>query len=165
MAHRRVTRSYATAYSFGTDGSAALAGSPIASHRPLAVQATRMKRQGIAIPRWALIGALVLMAVVLIASFSGVRDQQTFLTREAQRQRTIISGSLAKIDELDARLAEAGDEARIRRIASNRMGMHPPTAEQVYPVPVPQVLVARPDGLPSTDNISVLDMIRGTKGQ
>lgn len=124
-----------------------------------------MKRQGIAIPRWALIGALVLMAVVLIASFSGVRDQQTFLTREAQRQRTIISGSLAKIDELDARLAEAGDEARIRRIASNRMGMHPPTAEQVYPVPVPQVLVARPDGLPSTDNISVLDMIRGTKGQ
>lgn len=130
----------------------------------MAVAATRMKKQEGGLPRWAVLAVLGLLAIALLAAFGGVREQQAFLKRETQRQRTIISQSLAQMDALDAQLAEVGDEARIRRIASNRMGMHPPTAEQVYPIPAPQVMQAKEDGLPSTDGIGLVDMIRGARG-
>lgn len=157
----RRPRSYATAHFFGTDGSAALAGSPIASHRPLATQAQRTRKKGVPVPRWLVAAVLLVLGVILVSMFGRVQREQASIEREMQRQRYVISQAMQRMDEVEAKLDEAREEAHIRSIAMNRMGMHLPTAEQVYEIPTPLINQPKEDGEPNTDSIGVLDIFRG----
>lgn len=163
MATRRV-RSYATAYSFGTDGSAALAGNPIASHRRMVTMTPQERHRGVNMPRWAMLLLVALLAVLLIAIWSNVQADIAFLDGELARQRTTISAAMASIEQVEGKLATAQDEAWIRSIAMNRLGMHVPTDEQIYTIPTPQVNQPKDSGIPSTDRIGVLDLFKGTTG-
>ncbi len=130
MAARRIN-TYARAYSFGTDGSAVLAGGPISSTRPLERASRRAPaKAGLRMPLWAVV--LSLAGVVFVLSFMllGVRSQAT----EAAKRANALRGELARAREviasLELKIDASNDPTRIHSIAVNRLGMSMPTEEQ-----------------------------------
>lgn len=131
---------YARAYSFGTDGSAALAGSPIASHRPIASPPKRsIAAQGIRMPRWVVLAVLAGLVLWMGLAIGDTLSQQAEVAREIDRQHLALARAQQTVVELDEKLVIASDETRIRTLAVNRLQMQMPTAEQIYYIPAPQV--------------------------
>lgn len=138
MAMRR--NQYARAYSFGTDGSAALAGNPISSHRPLATRPAQKKQRFVLrAPRIVLIAVFVFLGFYLLNMVGNSLDEQTLLERQIAQQQVALSDAQHTIADLDAKLLEAANETRIRSAALNRLGMQAPLEAQVQFVPRPQV--------------------------
>lgn len=128
---------YTKAYSFGTDGSAALAGNPISSQRPVNTpkKGPSNRPSGIWIPRWIFYG-IVLLSVVILSAFylDSVTHEQNLAKELTQLQADIMSVQ-GQVQSLQDSLAAAADETRIRSIAVNRLGMQLPVADQVVMIP------------------------------
>ncbi len=134
MASRRINP-YAKAYSFGTDGSAALAGS-LSSIRPLSIAPPRQKQAfAIRAPLWSVIVAVAAAACLFSFLLLGVRSQAT----EAAKRGNALRGTLAHAEEingaLEVKIAGANDPSRIHAIAQNRLGMTQPAPEQIVRLP------------------------------
>lgn len=139
MIARRVNP-YAKVYSFGADGSAARAGSPIASAHASRRSTKHARRQlSIRVPQWIVI--LAVAGILFIQAFS-LLNMRSDTTRE-QKNINVLKSELAhnleKIETLEVSLDMAGDPSRIRAIAENRLGMRLPNPEQVHVMPRPQL--------------------------
>lgn len=149
VAQRRANP-YARAYSFGTDGNAAVAGSPISSYRPMQAQAQHVRsrrRRGIILPRWVYLAVLAVLLVVMLGGYSQMSGRKAALQRELAIQNQELAAAAAHNAQLDIQLEETDDEVRLRAIALNRLGMKEPTQEQVVRVPVPYVITGEEDVL------------------
>lgn len=143
MVVQRRVNPYAKAYSFGTDGNAALAGSPISSYRPMQSQSQRRRsrrRRGIVLPRWVYVTCLVALIFSMIISYTEMAGRRGTITKDISIQMQELEMANQRIVQLDMQLAEVDDEVRMRAIALNRLGMKEPTQEQVRRVPVPYVI-------------------------
>ena len=131
---------YVRTYSFGTDGSAALAGSPISSHRPMATRRRPQKRFVLRLPRIVLIVFAAGMGIFLLNLIGNSLDEQTRLERQIAQQHVLLAEARESISVLDEGLLAASDETRIRTAALNRLGMQVPAERQIFNVPQPQVV-------------------------
>lgn len=167
MAKRR-TNPYARAYSFGTDGNAALAGSPIASHRPMAIvdrKAVR-RQKGLYVPRWLLLSLWAVFLLVLMLIYGNVAEQGRNIEREMQNTQVDIAAQRQEISSLQREIEQMSDETRIRSIAANRLGMQQPKEEQIVSVARPALGGQEATGWtpPQTDGWSFLRTLLGMLG-
>ena len=126
MASRHITP-YAKAYSFGTDGSAALAGSPATSPRPL-------ERP---LPLWVVLLSTAGLVFAMAFGLLHLRAEAASLSKQIDASKVEVARTQELIDTLEVRIAEAGDATRIQSIALNRLGMQMPDASQVITVYLP----------------------------
>ena len=137
MATTRRTHSYARAYSFGTDGSAALAGSPIATPRP-PLQGTHRPKAApfrMRVPLWAMILAVAGAAFVLSFVLLSMRSGETAAAKRLSTLRAELMRAQERIGTLEIKIAEAGEPTRIHTAAVNRLGMHLPKDDQIIVAP------------------------------
>lgn len=133
---------YAKAYSNGTDGSAALAGDPIASQRRVKRPSMREhtpREPGLPVPRWVLLVAVALCLFFFASTYGGINGRKKELEAGIRLQAHYLAQTQTKIEETQAELALAADETRIRSIAANRLGMILPTQDQIVYIPRPAV--------------------------
>lgn len=161
MANRR-QNPYARAYSFGTDGSAALAGSPIASHRMIASPPkSTLAARGVLLPRWLILVVAGILAIAALWMIGDVLKLQEDVRTDITRGRYEVALAQQRIKEIDEQLAIASDETRVRSIAVNRLGMQQPTAEQLFALPSMRVADQSPQ-LPqqyAPENISFFRLL------
>ncbi|HIQ62797.1 MAG: hypothetical protein UFE80_00595 [Christensenellales bacterium] len=137
MASRHITP-YAKAYSFGTDGSAALAGSPATSPRPL--ERPRYQRRhaaGLRLPLWVVLLSTAGLVFAMAFGLLHLRAEAASLSKQIDASKVEVARTQELIDTLEVRIAEAGDATRIQSIALNRLGMQMPDASQVITVYLP----------------------------
>lgn len=167
MAKRRINP-YARAYSFGTDGNAALAGSPIASHRPMAtVDRKAVRRQkGLYVPRWLLLSLWAVFLIVLVLVYGNVTAQERALEREIKNTLVDISMQRQEVAALQYDVEQMADETRIRSIAANRLGMQQPAEGQVVHIARPALAGQESTAWtpPHTDGWSFLRTLLGMIG-
>ncbi len=136
----RRTNPYAKVYSYGANGSAVRAGSPIASQHTIHShpRARARKRLEVRAPLWVIV--LVVAAAVFFQAFA-MLGMQSGITGE-QKHINTLTRELAKvqesIDSLEVSIAQASDPSRIHSIAVNRLGMRQPTPEQIHLLPRPE---------------------------
>lgn len=134
---------YARAYSFGTDGSAALAGSPISSQRPMSrVPGRNQRQEGVPVPLWLVLVAVVALAAALLVMMGNRNEDRALIRRQIDEQRYYLQQAQQAIESLDAQLVLAADDQRIRSLSLNRLGMQEPKEGQVFRVPAPVVASA-----------------------
>lgn len=157
---------YVRTYSFGTDGSAALAGSPISSHRPMATRRRPRKRFALRLPRIVLIVFALGLGVYLLNLIGNSLDEQTRLERQIAQQHVLLAEARESIVVLDEGLLSASDETRIRTAALNRLGMQVPAERQIFNVPEPQVIQKAEDtaGAKQGGSMSLFRMLLSTIG-
>lgn len=170
---------YYRAYSYGTEGSAALAANPHRTGRtppppppigfaPKRQQAARAKSRarGLVVPRWMPIMLMVTLASVLLGMNGQLNERRHQLRAEILAQEGHLQDAQARIETLEFKLAEAEDETRIRSIAMNRLGMSPPAETQICRVPVPQVATdgQQNNWSPATEEISIVRTFIGAVG-
>lgn len=131
---------YARAYSHGTDGSAALAGDPIAHQRKVTrrrveQEPTPPRERGLPIPRWIVVVAAALCLLLMYNAYGRMNDEKKEIENNIRLQALYLEQSQTKIEETKAQIEIASDETRIRSIAANRLGMTMPTADQIVYVP------------------------------
>lgn len=126
---------YARAYTFGTDGSAALAGSPISSQRQSVTPPPPEHKQGIRFPRWAWIAVILAIFCTMMYIHASVNGQLKLVQNEVVRQRSEIIKTQDKISELEYQIEMASDETRIRSVAVNRLGMQRADESQIRLLP------------------------------
>lgn len=135
----------AVAYSFGTDGSAALAGNPIYHQEEGPPQYRRgAHKNGRTVSHWLFYGAFLAVIVFLGILLLNAYGQRKAYTSELARMRNEIDVISQQTALLKTELEEAYDETRIRSLAVNRLGMQMPSQEQIVIVPAasPVTMVA-----------------------
>lgn len=146
MVYRKRSQ-YAKSYSFGTDGSAALAGSPLSSHRPTANAGRRKAaRRGLILPRWVILLILLAGVLFMLSMISDESNESRAIRQEIAYQQNQLAAAQVRDQELEAQMETIDDEVRIRSVAMNRLGMEMPTQEQIYRIPVPQVVTETAQG-------------------
>lgn len=142
--------SYATAYMFGTDGSAALAGDPIATPQRNPVAHGKASRRRMyapmsarvvwRMPLWTVILGVAMMIFIVSFLLLGVRSDMT----EAAKKKADLQVELARAKEviasLEVNIDQRNDPQRIHSIAVNRLGMRMPAEGQVQVLQRPQPL-------------------------
>lgn len=133
---------YAKAYFYGTDGSAALAGSPISNARPAVVMPRRKPKQakGLHMPIWVVL--LVVAGIVFVLSFVllNMRSETASTAKDISTLRIELAKEQEIIDSLELKINQASDPERIHSIAVNRLGMRLPTDDQITVLSMPTVL-------------------------
>ncbi len=161
-------QSYVRTYSFGMEGSAALAANP---HRPTRTppQQPRANRpgqqaanvnarpRGLAVPRWLLLVMMAILAVALLGVFGQLNERRHQLRAELIDQQAFLADAKAEIDRLDLRIAGNKSDTRIHADARNHLGMAPPADLQICRVPVPRIVSGEQSSAwaPATQEISV----------
>jgi len=140
----RRMHTYAKAYSLGMNGTAALAGAPIASARPVKRSPRRTPAhtperaaRGLRLPVWVVLVALAALVFTLSFMLLGVRAQVSQAAKRASALGVELSGVQEIIGSLEVKIAEANDPQRIHSIAVNRLKMRQPTEDQIRVVPRP----------------------------
>lgn len=132
---------YVMVYSNGTDGSAALAGSPIAGRRPRPMARPQRRRLSsrIVFPRWVYLIFCAFLLWVMFTAYGNLGERGRQLDRDLERQRYELAIIQAEIGSLQEQLEKATNETRIHSIAVNRLGMQRASDEAVYTIPEPVV--------------------------
>lgn len=143
--------SYATAYMFGTDGSAALAGDPIATlpKHPVAGGRPNRRRTAYApvsarviwrVPLWSVIVGVASLVFIVSFLLLGVRSDMT----QAAKTKAALSVELTRVEEviasLEVSISHKYDPERIHSVAVNRLGMRMPDEGQIRVIAKPQPL-------------------------
>lgn len=168
MAARR-NPTYARAYSFGTDGNAALAGDPISTQRYVSrppVRRPRPKKRGVTVMRWSILAFWLAVALLLLSTYGNANERKRSLENDIALQAVYLTQAKEKIAEVDDKLLIAADETRIRSVAANRLGMTQPDEAQIRHIPRPYVATRQAEYKPqSNEGVSLFRLLLSTFGR
>lgn len=171
MATQRAV-SYARAYRFGTDGSAALAQEPVYTREAAPVRRDTIRREGRArptpqkkqtafmVPKWALI--LVVAACIFAAAMSllGGKSELSAMSKQISSMRLELAQIQQVNEGLEVQIEAAADPQRIRTLALNRLGMSMPSEDRVFRVTAPAVSRSQTVSMPAQqEQESLLDLL------
>jgi len=102
----------------------------------------------------------------MLIGYATLSHRHANLAESLAQHAEQIAGAAAQIESLDAKLAQAADETRIRSAAMNWLGMRLPVEEQVYylpAAPIREAPVELASGKPGDDQ-GLIGLLLSTLG-